>query len=135
MRVGWKVHMMASYLLLITLIQELQHHRHKYVDYKEAMLKTKPHKSHSMRVSGSAYELFSFLFLVNGWIVLWTVSHTPFFEGVSSEHRIVSAMICLSLCKNTKQTVKALWYDWSSQTKRDVSNQYMVTVRNKFDVL
>ena len=57
------------------------------------------------------------------------------FERVSSNHRIVSAKIYLSTFRNKIQTVKALQYDWSSLTNSDISNQYIVTVRNKFNTL
>ena len=57
------------------------------------------------------------------------------FEGVSYDHRIVSAKICLSLRRNTTQTVKGLRYDWSSLAKSEIRNQYIVTIRNKFDYL
>ena len=57
------------------------------------------------------------------------------FEGVSSDHRIISAKIHQSLCRNKRQTVKASQYDGSSPTNSDIRNHYMVTVRNKFDTL
>ena len=57
------------------------------------------------------------------------------FEGVSSDHRIISARIHLSLCRNKKQTGKVSQYDWSLLANSDICNQYMVTVRNKFDPL
>ena len=57
------------------------------------------------------------------------------FEGVSSDHRIVSAKICLSLYRNKKQTLKTTHYNWSSLTNKDISNKYTLTVRNKFDTL
>ena len=37
-----------------------------------------------------------------------------------------------SLCRNKKQIVKAS-FDWSSLTNHGISNQYMVTVGNKFN--
>ena len=55
------------------------------------------------------------------------------FEGVSSDHRIVTAKILLSLCRNKKQTVKTTRYDRSSLTYRNISNRYTVTAKNKFD--
>ena len=57
------------------------------------------------------------------------------FEGISSVHRIVTAKICLGLYRNKKQTGKAPQYDWSSLANSDVSNQYKLTVRNKFNTL
>ena len=57
------------------------------------------------------------------------------FEGVSSDHRIVTGKIRLSLYRNKKQTVKTTCYDWSSLTNKDITNKYTVIVRNKFDFL
>ena len=57
------------------------------------------------------------------------------FKGISSNHRIVMAKICLSQLRNKKQTVKTTHYDWSSLTNGDISNRYSVTVRKKLDTL
>ena len=57
------------------------------------------------------------------------------FEGVSSDHRIILAKIYLRLCKNKKQTVKASHYNWFSLTNSDISSQYAVIVKNKFEIL
>ena len=56
------------------------------------------------------------------------------FEGVYSNHRIVTAKICLRLYRYKTQTIKAPQYNWSALTS-DVRNHYTVTVRNKFDSL
>ena len=55
------------------------------------------------------------------------------FEGVSSDHRIITATICLSLYRNKKQS-KPTHFDWSSPNNRDISDEYLATVRNKFDI-
>ena len=57
------------------------------------------------------------------------------FKGVSSDDRIVTAKVPLSLCKNTTQTAKTTLNDWSSLNNRDISNRYTITLRNKFDIL
>ena len=57
------------------------------------------------------------------------------FKIVPSNHRIISAKIHLSLQKHKKQTGEASQYDWSSLANNDISNQYTITVRNKFDSL
>ena len=57
------------------------------------------------------------------------------FEGVSSDHRIVTAKICLSLHRNKIETIKTTSYNWSSLTNRDISNKYAVTVSNKFNTV
>ena len=51
-----------------------------------------------------------------------------FFEHVSSDHRIVTT-------KNTMQTTKTRHYDWFLFNNRDISDEYKITLRNKFDVL
>ena len=57
------------------------------------------------------------------------------FEGVSFGHRIVWANIRLCLNKNKKQAVKTTRYELSSLINWDISNEYSVTVRSKFDSL
>ena len=57
------------------------------------------------------------------------------FEEISSDHRIVTAKICLSLGRNKEQIVKITWYDVSSLIERNISNRYTITVRNKFNTL
>ena len=54
------------------------------------------------------------------------------FEGVSFDHRIITAKIWVSLCRNKKKTVITTHYNWSSLANRNISNKYIVTVRNKF---
>ena len=58
-----------------------------------------------------------------------------FFEGVSSDHRIVTAKIRLSLRRNMVQTTKTTWYDWSLLNNRDISDEYTITLKIKFDEL
>ena len=57
------------------------------------------------------------------------------FESVSSNHQIVTAKIILSLCRNAAWTTKTAYYDWSLLNNRDISNKYMLTLRNKFNAL
>ena len=57
------------------------------------------------------------------------------FEGVSSDHRIVTAKIRLSLRRNTIQTTTTVHYEWSLHNNRDISDKYTLTLRNKFDAL
>ena len=54
-------------------------------------------------------------------------------EGVSSDHRIVTAKIRLSLRRNVARITTAVHYDWSLLNKRDISDKYTLTLRNKFD--
>ena len=56
------------------------------------------------------------------------------FEGVSSDHRIVTAKIRLSLRRNTTRTITTVHYNWSLLNNRDVDrDRYPLTLRNKFD--
>ena len=61
-------------------------------------------------------------------------AYSPF-EGVSSDHRIDTTKIRLSLRRNKTETVKIKRYDWFSLTSRNISNEYKIIVRNKFDTL
>ena len=54
------------------------------------------------------------------------------FEGVSSDHRIVTAKIRLSLRKNAKRTVTTRRYDWALLNNRD---KYALELRNRFETL
>ena len=53
------------------------------------------------------------------------------FEGVSSDHRIVTAKIRLSLRKNA--TTKH--YDWALLNNRDIRDKYVLEFRNRFETL
>ena len=58
------------------------------------------------------------------------------FEGVSSDHRIVTSTLRLSLRANNKKSPTFPPYDWSLLTSNmDLQNEYNITVRNKFDAL
>jgi exonuclease III len=58
------------------------------------------------------------------------------FEGVSSDHRIVSARIRLSLRANKPKAARSPRYDWSTLVSNDdIQNRYTTTVRNRFDIL
>ena len=56
-------------------------------------------------------------------------------DGVSSDHRIVTAKIRLSLQRNAAQTTTTVHYDWSLFDNRDIRDKYALTLRNKFDAL
>ena len=57
------------------------------------------------------------------------------FECVSSDHRIVTAKIRLSLRKNAKRTSTTIHYDWSLLNNKDIRDKYVLALRNKFDAL
>ena len=57
------------------------------------------------------------------------------FEGVSSDHRIVTAKIRLSLQKNATRTATTKYYDWALLNNRDIRDKYVVELRNKFETL
>ena len=57
------------------------------------------------------------------------------FEGVSSDHRIVTAKIRLSLRKNTTRTATTKHYDWSLLNNRDVRDKYVLELRNRYETL
>ena len=57
------------------------------------------------------------------------------FGGESSDHRIVTVKKRLSLRGNAAQTTTTAQYDWSLLKKRDISDRYTITLRNKFGAL
>ena len=57
------------------------------------------------------------------------------FEGVSSDHRIVSAKIRLSLRRNAVRTTTIVHYDLSLLNNKGIRDKYTLTLRNKFDAL
>ena len=54
------------------------------------------------------------------------------FEGVSSDHRIVTAKIRLILRKNATWTVTTRRYDWALL---DIRDKYALELRNRFETL
>ena len=56
------------------------------------------------------------------------------FEGVSSDHRIVTVKIQLSLRKNATRTATTKHYDWALLNNRDIRDKY-VELRNRFETL
>ena len=57
------------------------------------------------------------------------------FEGVSSDHRIVTAKIRLSLRKNATRTATTKHYDWALLNNRDMRDKYALELRNRFETL
>ena len=57
------------------------------------------------------------------------------FETVSTDHRIVTAKIRLSLRKNAKRTANAKHYDWAVLNNRDIRDKYVLELRNRFETL
>ena len=57
------------------------------------------------------------------------------FEGLSSDHRIVTAKIRLSLRKNATRTATTKHYDWALLNNRDIRDKYVLELRNRFETL
>ena len=55
------------------------------------------------------------------------------FEGVSSDHRIVTAKIRLSQRKNTTRTATTKHSDWALLNNRDIRDKYVLELRNRFE--
>ena len=55
------------------------------------------------------------------------------FESVFTDHRIVTAKIRLSLRKNATRTTTTLHYDWALLNNKDIRDEYVIVLRNKFD--
>ena len=58
-----------------------------------------------------------------------------FFEGVSSDYRIVTAKLQLSLRKNATRTVTTKHYDWALLNNREIRDKYALELRNRFETL
>ena len=56
-------------------------------------------------------------------------------EGVSSDHRIITAKMRLSLRKNATRTATTKHYDWALFNNRDIRYKYVVELRNRFEIL
>ena len=56
-------------------------------------------------------------------------------EGVSSDHRIVTAKIWLSQRKNATRTATTKHYDWALLNNRDIRDKYVLELRNRFETL
>ena len=57
------------------------------------------------------------------------------FEGVSSDHRIVTAKLRLSLRKYATWTATTKHYDWALFNNRDIRDKYALELRNRFETL
>ena len=54
---------------------------------------------------------------------------------MSSDHRIVTAKIWLSLWKNATWTTTTVHYDWALLNNRDIRDKYAIALINKYDAL
>ena len=57
------------------------------------------------------------------------------FVGVSSHPRTVTAKIRLSLRKNATRTTTTIHYDWALLNNNDITDKYVLALRNRFDTL
>ena len=57
------------------------------------------------------------------------------FEGVSTDHRLVTAKIRLCLRKNAKRTATTKHYDWALLNNRYIRDKYVLELRNRFETL
>ena len=57
------------------------------------------------------------------------------FEGVSSDHRIVTAKVRLSLRKKTTRKATTKHYDWALLNNRDIRDKYALELRNRSEAL
>ena len=57
------------------------------------------------------------------------------FEGVSSDHRIVTAKLRLSLRKNATRTATIKHYDWALLNNRYIRDKYSLELRNRCETL
>ena len=57
------------------------------------------------------------------------------FEGMSSDHRIVTGKMRLSLRKNATRTSTTKHYDWALLNNRDIKDKYVLELRNRLMTL
>ena len=57
------------------------------------------------------------------------------FVGVSTDHRIVTAKIRLSLRKNAKRTATTKHYEWALLNNIDIRDKYILQFENRFETL
>ena len=57
------------------------------------------------------------------------------FEGVSSDHQIVTAKVRLSLRINTTRSATTKHFDWALLNNRDIRDKYALELRNRFEAL
>ena len=57
------------------------------------------------------------------------------FESVSSDHRILTAKLWLSLRKNAIRTATTKHYDWALLNNRDIRDKCVLEFRNRFETL
>ena len=57
------------------------------------------------------------------------------FAGVSSDHRIVSAKIRLTLRKNAIRTTTTIHYDLALLNNKDIRDKFEIELKNKFNAL
>ena len=57
------------------------------------------------------------------------------FDGVSSDHQIVTAKLRLSLRKNVSRTATTKHYDWALLNNRYFRDKYVLELRNRFETL
>ena len=58
-----------------------------------------------------------------------------YFEGVSSDHRIVMAKILLHLRKNATRTATTKHYEWALLNNSYIRDKYVLELRNRFETL
>ena len=56
-------------------------------------------------------------------------------NSVSSDHRILTAKVRLSLRKNSTRTATNKHYDWALLNNRDIRDKYALELRNRFETL
>ena len=88
---------------------------------------------------GNSFHFFSSFFFLFFFPFSWggalNCEAYSSFEGVSTDHRIVTAKIRLSLRKNAKRIATTKHYDWALLNNKDVRDKYVLELRNRFETL
>ena len=77
------------------------------------------------------------LILINRKWINSAMNCEPFnsFNTVSSDHRIVTATIRLSLRANKPKSTKNPRYNWSALQNKNISNQFKLSLKKRFSLL
>ena len=96
----------------------------------------RPGKKWTFTYPNGTYAQTDFILVNKKWVNS-SMNCEPFssFWVLNSDHRIISAKIRLSLRANKKKTSKIPRYDWSLLRHQNISDQFKITLSNRYQVL
>ena len=85
--------------------------------------------------TGGIKTKFDYIMLPRKWMNSVKIREEyNYFSSIVSDHRRITAKIKLSLRSNKKRT-KRMTYDWSALKNKNISNEYSIMTRNRFEIL